>query len=71
MKLAKAKCPYCGNVRKNEDDVNMLKTFCGSCSTKRHTIAQQYFNSRSVTIIKNGKYVLSKRVSSNRGLKKI
>ena len=62
MKVVQAKCPYCGKVRRKEDDLNMSKSFCHNCSKKRHTYAQKYFSSRSVVFSEDGKYVLSRRI---------
>jgi len=66
MKIIQAKCPYCGSVRKNEDDLNLSKSLCNNCSTKRNSLAQQYFRRRSVVFAAGGKYVLSKQTSNKK-----
>ena len=71
MEIVQAKCPYCGSVCKGEDDLNISKSFCHSCSTKRHSLAQQYFRKRSLVSVAGGKYILSKRTSNKTKFKKI
>jgi|WetSurMetagenome_2_1015567.scaffolds.fasta_scaffold538446_2 hypothetical protein len=60
MQIFRPTCRYCGALRRDEDDVNMTKSFCIKCSEKRALVAKRAFRGRSVIVVAEGKYVVSK-----------
>jgi hypothetical protein len=61
MQISRPTCRFCGTLRKIEDDVNMTKSFCKKCSEKRGSVAKRAFRGRRVTVVAEGKYVVSNR----------
>ena len=70
MRISTPVCPYCGENRKSQGNINTSDTFCSSCSNLRSLIARRAFSDRETIYLEDAGYIISRRINTGAELKK-
>jgi len=66
MRIIRRRCTFCGSPRKNEEDINLARSYCSRCHEARRGVARKAFAGRRTELIDDGLYVVSHHPSRQR-----